>query len=59
MPLLLLFAPNSINHAFASGFVRTTLYKANKNVKHKQKEHFVKNKFNIVEQCTQCLVQSY
>ena len=53
MSLLLFFAGNSINPAFASRYVRTTLYKANKNVIHKQKEHLVKNKFNIVEQCTQ------
>ena len=33
--------------------------KANRNVIHKQKEYLVKNKFKIVEQCTQCLVQLY
>ena len=33
--------------------------KANKNVKHKQKERVVKNKLNIVEHCTQRLVQMY
>ena len=38
MSLLLFFVGNSINPAFASRYVRTTLYKANKNVKHKQKE---------------------
>ena len=59
MSLLLFFAGNSINPAFASRYVRTTLYKANKNVIHKQKERVVKNKLNIVEHCTQCLVQLY
>lgn len=41
MSLLLFFACNSINPAFASRFVKTTLYKANKNVNHKQKEHVI------------------
>ena len=34
-------AGNSINPACASRFVKTTLYKANKNVNHKQKEHVI------------------
>ena len=39
MSLLLFFgAANSTNTASASRFVKTTLCKANKNVKHKQKE---------------------
>ena len=39
MSLLLFFgAANSTNPAFARRFVKTTLYKANKNVIHKQKE---------------------
>ena len=36
--LLFFFAANSTNPPSASRFVKTTLYKANKNVKHKQKE---------------------
>ncbi len=59
MSLLLCFTGNSIIPAFASRFVKATLYKANKNVKHKQKGHFVKNKLNIVEQCTQYSGQLY
>ena len=59
MSLLLCFTGNSINPAFGSRFVKATLYKANKNVKHKQKERVEKNKLKVVEHCTQCLVQLY
>ena len=41
MSLLLFFAANSTNTQSAKRFFKTTLYKANKNVKHKQKEHVI------------------